>query len=62
MSDVGKQTQSAANGRHLSQQSVFRPVHTCLTHFLWQQPLALVVASAVPQEGTEEVAEAQRHL
>lgn len=28
--------------------------HTCLTHFLWEQPLALVVASVVPQEGTEE--------
>lgn len=47
VSDVWKQTQFATKGRHFSQ-------HTCLPHFLWEQPLALAVASVVPQEGTEE--------
>lgn len=50
VSDVWKQTQSATKGRHFSQK-------TCLTHFLWEQPLALVVASVVPQEGIKEVSE-----
>lgn len=45
-----KQTQAATKGRQFSQ-------HTCLTHFLQEQPLALLVTSAVPQEGTEEVSE-----
>lgn len=50
VSDVWKQTQSATKGRQTSQ-------HTCLTHFLWEQPLALVVPSVVPQEGIQEVSE-----
>lgn len=45
-----KQTQTATKGRHFSQ-------HICLTHFLREQPLALVVTSVVPQEGTEQVSE-----
>lgn len=47
VSDAWKQTQSPTKVRHFSQ-------HTCLTHFSWEQPLALVVAS---QEGIEEASE-----